>query len=274
MSWEADVELNVVSWNVDGWHTIRDTQLALLESTDADVALLQEVTPASMEALRAAGWTGTSALQLVSDDHTERDGVHPRFACAVLTRDNVTMQSASLIAGAPSQVRGLQAQILVGDRSICAISAALPPGSMWGRVAKVGQAEALAAAIQEAGLPTVIGMDRNGPKSEGWESSETEWWREDPREFFDATATHGCIDVLDKWHEVNPAAALSARQKWPHGPRAVSYVERRADPPIPRRYDVIMATEDVRVTHVDYRYDDAIEAGSDHGLVAAKLAMP
>lgn len=86
------MELDVVSWNVDGWHTIRDTQLALLESTHADGALLQEVTPASMDRLGEAGWTGTSALELVNDDHTERDGVHPRFACAVLTRDRATMQ--------------------------------------------------------------------------------------------------------------------------------------------------------------------------------------
>lgn len=267
------MEFEVLSWNVDGWHTIRETQLALLESTHADVALLQEVTPASMERLREAGWTGTSALELVGDDHTERDGVIPRFACAVLTRNKATLRSASLIADAPSQVRGLQAQVLVGDGSICAISAALPPGSIWGRVAKVGQAEALAAAIQEAPLSTVIGMDRNGPKFERWEPSETEWWREDPRAFFEVTATHGCIDVLDTWYEANPAAAFPAREERPHGPRAVSYVERRATPPIPRRYDVIMATGTFRVLRVDYRYDAAIEAGSDHGLVTAKLAL-
>lgn len=42
--------------------------------------------PASLDRLRRAGWSGTSALELVLDDHTERRGVRPRFACAVLSR--------------------------------------------------------------------------------------------------------------------------------------------------------------------------------------------
>lgn len=267
------MDLQVVSWNVDGWHTILESQLELLDRTGADLALLQEVTPASMELLREAGWTGRSALELVPDGHTERDGTQPRFACAVVTRGKVTILSSSLIADAPSQVRGLQAQVRVGDRSICPMSAALPPGSMWGRAAKVGQANAVAAAIRQSSLPTVIGMDRNGPKFERWDPTQTEWWREDPQEFFDPTAPHGCVDVLDQWHAGNPAAASSARDERPHGPRAVSYVERRADPPVPRRYDVIMATDAFNVLQVRYEYRDAIEAGSDHGLVDAKLAI-
>lgn len=39
------MELQVVTWNVDGWHIIRDEQLRLLDETSADVALLQEVPP-------------------------------------------------------------------------------------------------------------------------------------------------------------------------------------------------------------------------------------
>ena len=267
------MDIDVVSWNVDGWHTIREAQLALLDDSHAELALLQEVTPASMEVLREAGWDGAAALELLDDGHTERDGVRPRFSCAVLTRGRVTVQAASLIAHAPSQVRGLQAQILVGDRSLLAISAALPPGATWGRASKVGQAEALAAAIQQTALPTIVGMDRNGPKFERWDPAETEWWREDPREFFHPTAPHGCADVLDQWYAANPEAASSARDERPGGPRAVSYVERRARPPVPRRYDVIMATDDFHVRHVDYRFDDAIEAGSDHGLVCATLTI-
>lgn len=86
---DVSVELRVVSWNIDGWHTIRDEQLRLLDDTGADVALLQEVTPASLQLLRRSGWSGTSALQLVSDDHLERGGARPRFACAVLVRGAV-----------------------------------------------------------------------------------------------------------------------------------------------------------------------------------------
>lgn len=35
-------DLTVVSWNVDGWHTLRDEQLTLLDGTNASVAMLQD----------------------------------------------------------------------------------------------------------------------------------------------------------------------------------------------------------------------------------------
>jgi hypothetical protein len=100
MSVEPNMELQVVSWNVDGWHTIRDQQLRLLDDTGADAALLQEVTPTSLRRLRHAGWHGDSALELVDDNHTKRRGRRPRFACAVLARRDITV-----VVGASSPQR-------------------------------------------------------------------------------------------------------------------------------------------------------------------------
>lgn len=125
------MELKVVSWNVDGWHTIRPEQLDLLDTTGADIALLQEVRPASMELLRRTGWTGATALELVADGHTERGDVPPRFSCAVLVRGEIEVLSTSLVSEAPSAVRALTARLRLAGRDVLAVSAALPPGSMW-----------------------------------------------------------------------------------------------------------------------------------------------
>lgn len=267
------MELRIASWNVDGWHAMRDEQLRLLDNSGAHLALLQEVTPTSLDRLHEAGWRGTSALELVSDDHTERRGVRPRFACAVLVRGDVTVVASSLVAGAPSPVRASMAHLRVQDSTVTAISSALPPGSMWGRDAKVAQADAVARAVENAGTPVVIGMDRNGPKFERWQSTKTEWWPEDPAHFFAEDASHGCRDVLDRWYASNPDALKDAMRERPDGPREVSYVEHRADPPIRRRYDLIMANSAVELLNVRYRYRDAIEAGSDHGLVEATISF-
>ena len=70
--------LTVISWNVDGWHTIRDAQVELIEASGAELALLQEVTPKSAEVLRAAGWQIVTALELLPPDHVERAGRRPR----------------------------------------------------------------------------------------------------------------------------------------------------------------------------------------------------
>ena len=91
--------------------------------------------------------------------------------------------------------------------------------------------------------------------------------------FFADDASHGCRDVLDHWYTANPDALKQAMHERPDGPREVSYVERRADTPIPRRYDLIMADRTLDVLDVRYRYLDAIEAGSDHGLVQATLSL-
>jgi hypothetical protein len=270
---EGRVELRVASWNVDGWHTMRDRQLRLLDNSGAHLALLQEVTPTSLDRLLEAGWRGTSSLELVADGHTERGGARPRFACAVLVRGDVTVVASSLVAGAPSPVRASMTRLAVKGSALTAISAALPPGSMWGRDAKVAQADAIARAVQDAGTPVVIGMDRNGPRFERWQPAETEWWPEDPVHFFDDGAPHGCGDVLDRWYASNPAALRDALRERPDGPREVSYVERRADPPLRRRYDLILASSELEVLNVRYRYRNAIEAGSDHGLVEATISL-
>jgi hypothetical protein len=104
-------------------------------------------------------------------------------------------------------------------------------------------------------------MDRNGPRFERWDPAETEWWPQDPAHFFDEGAAHGCVDVLDRWHHDDPAAHELARRERPVGPRAVSYVETRAGPPVERRYDLIMADPSLEVLDVRYRYREAIENG-------------
>jgi hypothetical protein len=139
------------------------------------------------------------------------------------------------------------------------------------RHAKVAQAGAIARAVEHAGTPVAIGMDRNGPKFERWQSAATEWWPQDPVHFFDDTASHGCRDVLDRWYSSNPDALRAAMHEWPDGPHEVSYVEHRADLPIYRRYALIMVTSGFDVLDVRYRYSDAIEAASDHGLVEATI---
>lgn len=158
-------------------------------------------------------------------------------------------------------------------REVTAISAALPPGSMWGRSAKVGQADAIDRAVQDVGSPVVIGMDRNGPRFERWDPDTTEWWAEDPAHFFDGRASHGCVDVLDRWHADNAEALRHAMHERPDGPREVSYIEQRADPVVHRRYDNIMTDDAFEVRDVRYRYREAIAAGSDHGLVEAAVSL-
>jgi endonuclease/exonuclease/phosphatase family metal-dependent hydrolase len=265
------VALTLASWNIDGWHTIADAQLELLDRSDAQLLLAQEVTPVSLERLRAAGWDGVGALELLPADHIERGGVRPRFGCAVLSRGQARVADAEVLTAAPSPVRALAANVELAGAGVHAVSAALPPGSMWGSAAKQGQAAALHTHLRSRTGPTLVGMDRNGPTFERWDSQDTIWWAQDAPWFFADDAEHGLTDVLDTFYARYPEHVHAGRRDRPVGPREVSYVERRARPPIARRYDVILASDHWHVCDVAYDYDGAVEAGSDHAIVTCRL---
>jgi len=264
--------LTVISWNVDGWHTIRDAQVELIDATGAELALLQEVTPESAEVLRAAGWRIVTSLEMLPADHVERAGRRPRFSCAVAVRGGLRILSSEVLADASSPVRTLVAPITGPFGGFAAMSAALPPGSMWGRAAKQGQARTIGAFLAAIDGPVVVGMDRNGPKHERFDPTETEWWSEDEPALFAEDAPHGLRDVLLTFHAEHPERREAARTDRPDGPLEVSYVEPRTTPPSPRRYDVILASEHWQARDVEYDYDGSVAAGSDHGLVRADLA--
>ena len=265
--------VTVVGWNVDGWHTISDAQLGLLDDTGTQLVLAQEVTPASLERLREAGWQATASLEPVDGGHVERAGVRPRFGCAVLARGSVRLGAAQVLADAPSPVRTLGVDVDVAGQPAHVVSAALPPGSMWGRKAKVGQARHLAGHLRGRPGPTIVGIDRNGPKLERWDPHETVWWREDDPDLFAPGAVHGLTDVLLTLYAQQPDQRDRARRERPDGPLEVSYVERRANPPVPRRYDLLLASRHWTVHEVTYDYEGAVAAGSDHAVVRACLEL-
>ena len=73
-------------------------------------------------------------------------------------------------------------------------------------------------------------------------------------------------DALRVWLAAHPIEAEQLYSLHPQGPLAISY-----DRGVPCRYDFIYVTPDFTVSHVDYLYREAIEAGSDHALVVADL---
>lgn len=89
--------LTVISWNVDGWHTIRDAQVELIDASGAELALLQEVTPESAAVLRADGWQIVTALELLPSTHVERAGRRPRFSCAFATHGQLAITGAQVL---------------------------------------------------------------------------------------------------------------------------------------------------------------------------------
>jgi endonuclease/exonuclease/phosphatase family metal-dependent hydrolase len=261
-----------MSWHVDGWHAIRDDQVALIDRKGAELALLQEATPGSAGVLRGVGWEIVTVLALLPADHVEREGRRPRFSCAVAVWGGLRIAGAEPLIEAPSPVRALVAQIEGQTGNFTAMSAALAPGSVWGRAAKQSQARVIGAFLAAIDGPVVVGMDRNGPKHERFDPTETKWWPEDEPALFAGDAPHGLRGVLLAFHSEHPERRSAARAERPDDPFEVSDVEQRTMPLSPRRYDVILASAHWQVKDVECEYDCSVEARSDHGLVRAHFA--
>ena len=267
------MKIRVVNWNVNGFAHLRPGQLELVERLAPDVLLLQELTPVSFERLTTAGWKGVHALQLLPPGHRGRArGRRVRFSCAVMARNGWQVTDADTNRDAPSPERWLTAQMKRDGSTVAVGSFACPPGVVWHDM-KTDQGRRIAGWMANEPGPGFAGVDRNGPKYE-YSDGSVELWPPDAPELFGSLPAERWNDVLtvrqDRHAEFRGVNAAPPSG----GPLAVSYVRgRKGQKQTPSRYDVVYASNDFDVEDVQYMFDEAIQAGSDHALVATTLAV-
>ena len=121
------LDITLVDWNVDGWHTITENQVGLLERLDWDVLALQELSPVSRDRLAAARLgEGVLALVLLVDRTSELNGRPLRFSSALLVRSPLRLEDPRVLTDAPSKSRLLVAAVRGGDGAFTAASFAMP----------------------------------------------------------------------------------------------------------------------------------------------------
>lgn len=270
------MEITVVDWNVRGHRNsgLNLRKQGFIESQEADVLLLQELTPAAFRELEDQGWSGAHALQLLPKGHRGlAKGNEVAFSCAVLTRsDTWRMSSAATNLHTPSPERWLTARLEHGDFSVDAASFACPPGVDWDEM-KTQQGRQIAKWMAGRDRPVIAGIDRNGPKYESAEGTPELWPRDAPQ-LLGPDPAHRLRDILLTLLDQDEERREQAASEHPDGPLAVSYIRGHPGQTQTRcRYDVIYASDGVAVTDVRYLYDDAVAAGGDHAAVIAALRL-
>jgi endonuclease/exonuclease/phosphatase family metal-dependent hydrolase len=279
------VNLRVVSWNL-AYRTgdAAARQGRLLSSLGPDFVLLQEVNLKSLPLLLAESglnWT-RNAVDLrepfPDDSPVRRRGV------SVAGRGPEPVTSR-LLLDLPLPERTLICEIPTRpDELLIVASYHAPPGVNW-HEKKPQQAVGFARSLATVNGPALFGIDANTPKLDAIDFADTRThWHTGDKKLKGAPGDdvlvgphhiHALEDTLRLWLADHPEQLAQIRRDHPSGPLAVSHrTGRRTNHPgTDRRFDSIWVSKHFHVRNVQYLYEKAIAAGSDHAAVVADLTL-
>ncbi len=283
------MRLRMVSWNVDSRPTgLLDAKVELLRQIRPDLAVLQEINRSVYRGLmphtfahhridrqsRMFSWGALS-----TDLCTPRGSEH-RLGCAVLGAPTTALLGAEVLDrvpfAVPEPVRLGFLWRTVAARVALSTGMSLTVGSFHARRTPTSQAIALQRAfhsgiaswLAEVRGPVIFGMSAGAPALDMPEVQHSVSWSvpdsgagADP--LLGPDADHDLDDVLRAYLHHHPEELERIRAVRPGGPLAISHHVSAQ----PVRHDHLWATRDLKVLDVQYLYDEAVAAGSDHALV-------
>lgn len=281
--------LRVASWNLHWAAGKRAKRLGeLLKRTGGapNIAMLQEADPNGLdEFCDSAGLTWWVAAQTAFPDLLAvrgRDGAgRPRRPRGVaLAGTGTPARSPLVFPDIPLPEKVLAAWIDVGGQPVTVVSYHAPTGVQH-KEKKPEQAVRLARWLHSIDGPVLFAGDFNTPATDHPDHAMIRThWHTGHRNLaglpgddllVGPNEIHALRDVFRTWLDDHPVAARQIRESFPEGPLAISH--RTGTPRNPRRYDAIWASPHFSVKDVQYLYEPAVEAGSDHALVLSDLEL-
>jgi endonuclease/exonuclease/phosphatase family metal-dependent hydrolase len=285
------VRLRVVTWNLDSRPTGQlDAKVALLRQVAPDLALLQEVRrpvyktllPHALAHERMFERTRLFSWGALSTDLSSPPGSDRRLGCAVLGVASTALLWARLLPATAFPVPGADTIGFV-HRTVAARVAVpgartLTACSFHARPAVSRETDSLRPAFHTgiadwlaAQTGTVLfGMDAGAPEVDHPDADRSVFaWPTPPGggagedRLLGAAPAHQLEDALRRFLHKSPDRLAKIRAERPEGPLALSHCA--AGRPV--RYDHVWATADLQVARVEYLYEEALAAGSDHALV-------
>ena len=270
--------MRVVFWNVA---VGGDRRLGLLERLDADVLLLAEVSPASARSWTQR-WQGryhcAAGLELIGSEQQR-----PRGA---MIASRWPLTAPRVVAGLPRPERGLIAETSHPAGPLALLAWSAPNAAGDGRQAKQQGYAAVTAELAALPAPVIAGVDTNTwedtPLGSPPPEDDPDWAPE--QQFIRRNPPHGLRDVQRAVIDADRARSDLIAAVRPHGPLAVTYIRRPHHQPrriVDRqgiawgldRMDRLYASPDITIEACENFDHEAIDAGSDHALIAADLTI-
>jgi hypothetical protein len=264
-------EVSVATWNMH-FNNAGDRALAYLEGSGWDIACLQEVNRSTSDLLKQRDdWSVVNGLDLASEQLASWKRPH---AAALVARNGWKLADGQLVVDTPTPGRGVTALASDGVSALKVISWHAPNFAGEGHESKMAGYRAVLAAIAAIEGPLVVGLDSNhwseGTELESPAAPAPGSRFEEENRFFSAEPQHRLRDALLVYLREHPEAYAEALRLRPDGPLAVTYKHGDTFD----RFDYLMISDDMDVLTITHDYEGNRTGGSDHGFVAARVALP
>ena len=258
--------MKIIDWNIS-YDNDPDPKLAYLKSMVGGysfIAILQEVTPSQRDVLKDKFKNFRYSL-----DYREPgkfDTRQRKLGIAIICSDDIKIKSADVLNRSLLPDRTLMVNVeykesmlrVMGMHSITGIAH---------KQAKSIQFLSWAEAIDEY-KPDIVAFDANEPAKDHYDIEQMEFFSQYLREngygaktFFKTLKDTGLNDAFTVNYDIGNYIEGE--------PLAVSHHIKRTDHD--RRYDFVFIKSDMEVKDCEYKYDEAIKAGSDHALICTDL---
>ena len=260
------LKLRIIDWNLQKRKDVA-SQMDFMDGLGWDILLLQEVLPQRIPLIE--NHPGVGSIDSALQHRPDRAVGHLRSGSAIVVREGLELIVSSPMVNVPSPERTMVSIVRVEDHLIAVASLAAPPGVSWGQK-KAVQVNRYSDLWASRTLPLVVGIDRNTPRVDHPELEQCDWFWDAEERLYGPDPKHDLEDVLRVYLGEHPDEMGAIRNERPTGPLATSHLRGHKTP---ARYDAIYVSSEFEVVEVEYHWEDALEAGSDHGLVWTRLKL-
>jgi exonuclease III len=255
------------TWNIN-YQKFKDSHCRFLEKWKPDILALQEVHPDFFAKLSSSTLFSNSHYTLGYIQHD----VKPSHPCAILSSADIRLRNPLLMPDLPFPEKCMIVDAELDGTVIKVCSFHTPPGATVKEL-KPQSLVILAEWLKSRDFPVVLGIDANAPKVDHPDIARNKWWWPDEAKLLGEQKIHDLRDAFRDYLINNPDLFETIKKSRPKGPLTVSHLRGKGSNQKASRYDFIFVTPDIRVKKVEYLFEEACAAGSDHALVYAKLEV-
>ena len=256
--------MEIIDWNISyAGDTERKIDFLQKYITSDVCVILQEVKPHAYEYIKAALGEQFNALYSLNYRKPSKfDSDARKLGVLVLVSRDIEIVEAGVIERSPFPDRTVYATIKKDGKEIRLLALHSLTGCGYYRSKSV-QYDSFAEFI-DAYRPDIIGIDANEPQVDHYDMRQMQFFDNGPgaKHFFDEMADIGLTDAYVRYNGIDG---------YEEGlPLAKSHNIRRKGAV---RYDFLFVRDTYGVKSLRYNYDEAVEAGSDHAIIACDLKV-